>query len=268
MAKAYQAIYLSPHFDDVALSCGGAIHRQTRAGQSVLVITVCAAPPPPGDPFSLFAQEMHAGWGNPADVVATRQAEDQAAMQALGAGYLHLHFCDCIYRGQPQAGEWYYADETKLFGQIHPADLGLAEKIATAIIEQAIHHEDTRLYAPLAVGHHVDHQLTHTAAWQLRSQGWPVIFYEDYPYADPTIHFGGLKLEDTLAELRQTDKYFTPRLENFGENNLRAKLDSIRAYASQLNMLFGNEAEIERQIRRYARAVGKGKLAERVWTPD
>ena len=79
MTDFYQHVYLSPHYDDAALSCGGSIHQQVQAGELVLVITICAAPPETNEPFSPYAQAMHRVWGDPLDVVATRQAEDQAA---------------------------------------------------------------------------------------------------------------------------------------------------------------------------------------------
>ena len=39
-------LYLSPHFDDAALSCGGQIATFTAAGQSVLVVTITGGDPP------------------------------------------------------------------------------------------------------------------------------------------------------------------------------------------------------------------------------
>jgi hypothetical protein len=79
--------------------------------------------------LSPFAQAQHAGWGDLEDVIATRQAEDQAAMAILGADSLRLNFTDCIYRGQPEQGEWFYNNDDELFGQVHPDDMLLAGKI-------------------------------------------------------------------------------------------------------------------------------------------
>ena len=62
------SIYLSPHLDDVALSCGGQIHQLTHrpGGQEVLIVTLMAGVPPPG-PVSAFAREQHVAWGFAAD---------------------------------------------------------------------------------------------------------------------------------------------------------------------------------------------------------
>lgn len=271
MTHAYPHVYLSPHYDDVTLSCGGMIHRQTQARQSVLVITIYAAPPPPDEPLSVFAQSMHADWGNLSDVITIRQAEDQAAMAILGADYLRLDFSDAIYRGNPQRGEWYYNNDDELFGQVNSPDIFLAGKIVEAVVELVPAGEETILYAPLGVGHHVDHQLVHAAAWQLRQQGWKIAFYEDYPYVDPHACFAtqGREYATLAATLATRQKAnLQPQLHFFSEENLEAKINSIRAYASQLPTLFGSEADMINCVRNYTLRVGEGRPAERIWVPS
>ena len=54
-------IFLSPHYDDAALSCGGIIWEAVRRGAQVSIWTVCAATPPTGQ-LSPFAEELHARW--------------------------------------------------------------------------------------------------------------------------------------------------------------------------------------------------------------
>jgi len=54
-------IYLSPHFDDVALSCGGLVWEQVQAGKAVSIWTVCAGSASVGD-LSPFAKELHMRW--------------------------------------------------------------------------------------------------------------------------------------------------------------------------------------------------------------
>jgi hypothetical protein len=97
-----------------------------------------------------------------------------------------------------------------------------------------------------------------------------VVFYEDYPYADPASRYAaagwGHTLEDILAAL--TAAPLQPQLDFFSEENLQAKIKSIRAYASQMPTLFEGEADLEQQLRAYARHIGANQLAERAWTPD
>lgn len=269
MTPAYKHIFLSPHYDDAALSCGGAIHQLIQTGQPALVITVCAAPPNPADPLSPFAEALHSAWGNPTDTVATRRKEDQLSMEILGADYRHLSFTDCIYRGDPQRKTWYYTSDPDLFGEIHPADMPLAQHMAAAIGDMVPPTRETVIYAPLTVGHHVDHQLTRTAAGLLQAQGWNVVFYEDYPYCDPEFPFTKMIGEGhryiLAATLTATQAVLQPQLRPLSTKDLQAKVDSIRAYASQLPMLFGGEAAMEQRVRAYALHVGQGSPAERIW---
>lgn len=273
MTDAYAHVYLSPHYDDASLSCGGAIFQQAGQGELTLVVTLFAAPPDPGQALSPFAEAIHRSWGSPGDVVGARQAEDRASMAILRADYLRLNLVDCIYRGQPETGEWYYTGEAELFGQVHPAETGATAAIATAILELVPFQPDTVVYAPLAVGHHVDHQLAHAAAWQLQQHGRTIVFYEDYPYADPGYPFTrpanpwehNYTLAATLATRAPAN--LQPQLRHLSEADLQAKIDSVAVYASQVPALFGSQADMAHHLRRYALAVGNGQPAERTWRP-
>jgi LmbE family N-acetylglucosaminyl deacetylase len=212
---------------------------------------------------------MHQKWGNLTDAVATRRQEDRNALVILGAEGRYLPFHDCIYRGASPAGPWYYNADTDLFGQLHPADLALADEIAQSVAELISKPEESLIYAPLGVGHHVDHQLTHTAAWELHAQGYAVLFYEDYPYVDPAspfTHFGKryrYNLAAALAEPRPAG--LQPQLYPFSEDDLQAKIKSVAAYASQISSLFVDEAAIADNLRNYALSLSEGTLAERFW---
>ena len=264
--KPYDHIYLSPHFDDAALSCGGTIHQQGEAGQAVLVVTICAARPRRA--LSPLAQKIHAAMGGADDLVGTRRQEDREAVNRLGADLVWLDFPDGLYRGVAEA--WYYLSISALFGPIHPGDVALAEAIASAIEEHAPGGPRTTLYAPLAVGRHVDHQLAHRAAWALRAQGWRVVFYEDYPYADPAYRLpfdekNIATLGATLAGLAKAR--LTPRLVRLSEDDLQARIDSVRAYRSQVPLLFDDAATMAARTRAFASDFDAQGPAERFWIP-
>jgi LmbE family N-acetylglucosaminyl deacetylase len=264
MNCVYQHVYLAPHYDDATLSCGGLIHQQVQADQPVLVVTVCAAPPDSSEPLSPLAQSQHRQWGDPLDIVATRQAEDQAAMRILGADYLRLRFTDCIYRGEPRSGHWYYLGEADLFGEVYPADRAVANDIVEAILELVPAGDGTTLYAPLTAGHHVDHQLTNLAAWQLGQRGCRLAFYEDYPYVDP--HFAAkYHHTDPVALAARQQLPLRAQVHRLSPEDLAAKIESLRAYSSQIPVLFGSLADMAACVRNYACYVGGGQLAERVW---
>lgn len=264
MSDIFQHVYLAPHYDDAVLSCGGLIHQQSRAGQLALVVTIFAAPPDSNALLSPFAQSQHRQWGSPANAIATRQAEDQAALQILGADYLRLKFMDCIYRGAPQQEEWYYLSDAEIFGEIHPAEQSLVAEIVAAILELIPVEPGVLLYAPLALGHHVDHQLVRAAALQLRNYGYGLVFYEDYPYADP-YYAAKYFHTDPLALVAEQPVPVQAQVRRLTEADLAAKIAAIAAYVSQLPTLFGSEADMARRVHNFARLVGQDKPAERNW---
>lgn len=168
-------IYLSPHLDDAVLSCGGLMARQAAAGDSVLVVTVCAGDPGEAPPSEL-ARMLHERWGGSPSPVGDRRSEDRVACGRLDASVLHLDIPDAIYRLGP-AGAPLYPTEEALTSPVSPAEADLIQKVAERLQTAC---PPGRLYSPLALGGHVDHRLTRTAAERL---GRPLWYFRDFPYA-------------------------------------------------------------------------------------
>lgn len=249
-------VYLSPHLDDAVLSCGGLIHWQARQGLQPLVITVFAGASVPPE-LSPFAVQQHNRWGLSLDAVARRRCEDATALCFIGADYEHWNYLDCIYRQHPQCGEFLYASEAALFGEVHQVERGLIDELKRRL-EKLLPMERTLIYAPLAVGHHVDHQLVSRAALCLRRHGFQVRFYEDFPYADDP---------SSLAQaLQQWTAQPHALLQPLDAPTVGKKIDAIGLYRSQLGMLFGGEGAVGKRVRSYLLAVGGGQgCAERYW---
>lgn len=253
-------IYLSPHLDDAVLSCGGTIYEQAQAGEPVAVVTVFAASPPADRPLSAFAGELHARWRASAaesgasfsDPVAVRRREDEHAMLALGANVraVHLDLPDCIYRYASDTGEALYASEEAIFGAVHPDDPALAELSAVPALP-----EGSTLYVPLAIGHHVDHQLVHHAVRGWKLPPGRVRYYEDYPYAVQQ----GEPVETMLARCGA----WQPLLIPLSEQALEAKIRAAAAYQSQISTFWRSREAMAEALRDYARQIG----GERVWVP-
>jgi LmbE family N-acetylglucosaminyl deacetylase len=255
----YRHVYLSPHLDDAALSCGGTIHAQGQAGERVAVLTIFAGAPGPG-PLSALAESFHARWQLGADAVRRRRSENRAALAELGADEACFDFLDCIYRGAPEA--WRYPEQAEIFAALPPGEADLRDQVAGALRAWLADEREALVHAPLAVGNHVDHQLVQAAALDLRRAGWPVDFYEDYPYVQAIAPGNPRALDRTLAK---AGRAWTFRLQKITAENLAARVRSIAAYRSQLGMLFGSEAAIAPRVRNYARRVGAGFLGERFW---
>ena len=236
----YDYFYLSPHFDDVALSCGGQVFSHTAAGESVLVVTMTAADPSP-ELQSDIVQSLHNRWVNslggepPAAIVAQRRAEDEAAFAVLRAEVLHLPFLDCIYRCSPESDELLYPGPMDMFGARHPAD----EVDSTLAGALAALPTAGRVYLPLGVGGHVDHAI-------VRSVGETTFgnarYYEDYPY---TMTPGAF--ETVLPAAARKD--WAAEFVWLTEAALAAKTESVAAYRSQISSFFTGPDDLAAKLR-------------------
>ena len=253
---AIRPVYLSPHLDDVALACGGLVHQQAQTGLMPLVIT-CFAGIPDYGALSPFAAEQHRQWGQSEAPVERRRCENSAAMSLLGAEHEHWDGLDCIYRRDRESGEFFYASEESLFGDIRVEESDLCDRLTTKL-SGAFSPDDALLCAPLAVGHHVDHQIVLKAALRLRSTGFTVFFYEDYPYAEDAQN-----LDQALQSWVARPVAIVRTLD---EKDVEAKIAAIRVYRSQLDTLFGGNAAVASRVRSYALAIGSGSACgERYW---
>jgi LmbE family N-acetylglucosaminyl deacetylase len=229
------------------LSCGGQIASRTRAGQRVLIVTVMAGDPPT-DVENDYIRSLHARWKLERDAAAQRRAEDIAACTILGADYLHWSIPDCIYRLEPADGAPLYVSDDDIFGDVRPAEQPLVSEIARLLAELPAH---SARYAPLTVGHHVDHLLVAAAA--RLAFGGGLLFYEDYPYAQQP---GKLS-----AVLGEPPAGWQPSVTALADAALNVKIEAILAFRSQISTFFTDRADLERQVKGYAALVG----GERVW---
>lgn len=251
----YGHIVLSPHLDDAALSCGGRIAALAAAGEAVLVVNICSGRPAPDATFSPFAQANHARWGLPAaEAVTLRLAEDERALETLGADSLQLDQLDAIYR-MPEA----YVDDATLFGELAPDD-PLPTALATILAGLVARFPDALFYAPLGVGHHVDHQATYRAATTLAATRTSVAYYEDYPY----VAVAGA-LAARLAALGGAEGFMP--LVSAIDTTLARKVGAVEAYTSQIGTLFGSLKAAAGAIEGYAASLAHDGAAygERLW---
>lgn len=233
-------IYLSPHLDDVALSAGGLLWEQIRAGESVSICTIFAGDPAPG-PFSPFAESLHTRWGVGREAMAIRRAEDVQACLALGVAHRHFPTPDCIYRISPRTQEHLYASEESLFGEVHADEDALIFKIGQ-ILQQDI-PDKAQVVCPLALGGHVDHRLTHSAVSRLNLD---LLYYADYPYL----------LEDPHWD----SEHLIPVSHPISNEALAAWQNAVAEHQSQISTFWKNTPEMGAAIRAYAQEMGGVQL--------
>src|SRR6478735_10484660 len=264
-------VFVAPHPDDVALSCGGLIHSLRELGQTVTIITVFSGDGASGDLTSYQREALGFGskamwpateafnraaiaadWPSAAlvpswaadadrldatqtdadqaakrfwqrsswyrrasirnesladqpiaddmptqgafhtddvtdaaaagDLMARRRLEDERFAYFAEASIVFLDLPDAVFRG--------YEGDDELLGSPRPDDDAPFEILRREIARL----EPQKVYLPLGVGGHVDHQLCREAGIRLLNDGrrWvmpgpeyagTVVFYEDFPYA-------------------------------------------------------------------------------------
>jgi LmbE family N-acetylglucosaminyl deacetylase len=280
-------VFVSPHPDDIALSCGGLVAGLRSRGEAVVIVTVfCGAGANPSltdyqrDALGLGGEAATGTAPSSAAAMAGRRNEDELYARSVGAQIVFLKLPDAVFRG--------YEGEAQLMGMPRPDDPPPIEALARELGRLRPKH----VYFPLGVGNHVDHQLTRAAGIALLvgarggalvgAQGEPssagagavgaglqgrLLFYEDFPYA---VRIGFERLDqlpgDALATL-PADVSLVPDYTELGAL-LERKVEGVRVYASQVDSLFGSDAAMEEAVRSRATLVGQlGGVgpAERLW---
>lgn len=244
-------LFLSPHLDDVALSCGGTVYSLAQAGAPVTMLTLMAADPPDPLPDTPIVRTLHTRWAVGEQPSAARRREDTRAAAILGARARYTGLRDCIYRAGPDGAPLYPNADT-LWGQVHPADPAPAALRALALPPAQT------IYAPLGIGAHVDHLIVRAWALALAGPGVTLVFYTDYPYARSKA-----AQEQALAAF--APGALTPQTRPLTPAAVRARLAAIASYDSQIGSFWPDRAALERDLLRAMLEAGDGAPAERFW---
>jgi LmbE family N-acetylglucosaminyl deacetylase len=168
--EQYEEIYVSPHMDDAAYSCGGRILQSRPRGARVLVLTVF------GSGRAAAEQEPQTQFTD----YAARSAEELSVMQRLDADFIWLNYPELLFR---KHSLWdvlrFFIPTLRLSGPAHDALFEatlqvLAQRLAPGGVA----------YFPLSVGFHPDHRLLFDVGRALQALGrFRIVFYEDVPYS-------------------------------------------------------------------------------------
>jgi LmbE family N-acetylglucosaminyl deacetylase len=258
-------LFISPHLDDIALSCGGTARRLANQGVDTLAATLCTADAPAGQPLSPAARHEHWQWQLGDRPYEARRAEDARVMGVLGARHAHLGLLDAIYRRDAR-GRPLYEGKDFMSGRVHPDDWERLYPLVVEAIRGTMTGAEDAVYCPLTLGGHVDHVIVRRAVEAVCPPGL-IRYYEDYPYAakDPAA------LAPYLAGGAEG---WRPTLVALTPGEIEARVEAILAYRSQLFALFGEPraadaapppavepASVRERVREYIARVG----GERIW---
>jgi LmbE family N-acetylglucosaminyl deacetylase len=201
------------------------------------------------------------------DLVARRRMEDERYAYFAEASVVFLDLPDAVFRG--------YDGDAQLLGNPHDDD----DPPYALLREEIARLEPQRVYFPLGIGGHVDHQLCRDVGIQLLAEPrrWVmpgpdyagmVAFYEDFPYALWN-DFRGLEGlgADPFAGLPR-DVSVLPEFADITDV-LETKIMGISLYESQIERLFDDKREMANAVRSHGRVMGElGAVdgsAERYW---
>lgn len=225
-------IFLSPHFDDAVWSCGGYIQMLVRGGQSVQVLTVFGT------------QEVETtcqfGWRRVANP-KIRVHENEKAMRYLSVSHESLDFTDAAFRVNEDS-KAIYTESKQLFDEINLFDQEIQEAVFLELARKLLSKDI--VYAPLALGFHVDHQIVKRACLKLELS--KLFFYEDFPYEG--------EIDDNVWQNQSIPVV------------LEGWFEAASLYRSQVLYLFGSQSIFKQRLRQHAQSSKSGGYEQRLWT--
>lgn len=246
------ALFLSPHLDDVAFSCGGTALRLLQNGWAAALCTVFTATVPNPQGFALRCQ-TDKGLPPTLDYMALRRAEDDAFAALLGLrGAEHWPFAEAPHRG--------YESAPALFAGTRAGD-DIWRPVADALRTLATELRPDVVFAPQGLGGHVDHVQVIRAV-EAAGLAPRTAWYRDTPYA--------LRAPDA-APSPLLPPGLAQQVVMLTDSDLARKSAGAQAYASQIGFQFGGHDETARTLRAFhaeeARRAGRTGFAERLLAP-
>ncbi len=232
-----RALFVSPHLDDVAFSCGGVAAALALAGWTTTLVTAFTRTVLRPSGFALACQ-LDKGLDTGVDYMALRREEDVRAAAALRCTTLAwLDLLEAPHRG--------YESAAALFGPFAAADdvaSELTARLATYLAAADV------VFVPQALGSHVDHRRVRDATLTLTlADPTKLAWYRDTPYA-----IRESAAEPDVTVVREAAPFAYP----LAPPHLAAKLEACAAYASQIGFQFGGAAQMRTTLVEFADAEG------------
>lgn len=230
ITKKLKSVFISPHFDDAILSCGGLMLEL--AGKTEMTVVNVFSKANAG-PHTLSARRFLKFSGNHSsaqELYSARELEDKSALQELGVKVINLGLEDALFRRK---------DSKSIFGKVLPELNHVYPTYPLHIIRGAnpndpafkqvknklkkLYKENSIIYfSPYGIGNHADHQVVSSVSRDLFKK---LVLYSDFPY--------NIRLNDYGSDMDGFRKIeLTP--------NQLEKIQLIKMYKTQFEGLFPN----------------------------
>jgi LmbE family N-acetylglucosaminyl deacetylase len=224
-------LFVSPHLDHVAFSCGGTMAAFAQRGWYTVLATVFTRSV---DEPMIFALECQLDKGLTADVdyMALRREEDLLFAERVGVGRVvwldlpeapHRGYASALFSGVLEGDEVWREAAKPLAGRL--------QALAPDVI-----------FVPQALGNHADYLQVVRAVRELDGLNPRVVWYRDAPYAARKPGAQPLPLLPDGLKNTTTDISGT----------LEVKLHACGAYATQLGFQFGGELSMRELLANFA----------------
>lgn len=252
-------LYISPHLDDAVLSCGGLISKVSRLNSSNVFVLNIFTGLPSEDTLSSIAKEFHKSCGLNANAIEIRKKEEIEASKKLGYTSLFLDYYESQYRLN-STGQHVYDSFDEVFEGKAEKEMDLMLSIQADIKTIMRNNHFDMVYIPKGIGNHVDHIIARKCMENIFKEklfSGVLHYYEDMPYAYQTLNNTPLKIDNTI----------TSKLESIPSIDFNRKLEAIRLYSSQVDMLWCDSERIDKEYKEYSFFVSKkiGTYYERYW---
>jgi len=237
-----KALLLSPHCDDIALSCAGILLKRKIAAP-LKMVTIFS--------HSNFAPRLPQILDEKA-ITRIRNIEDRKFCERIAAEYRAIGLPEPPLRGYPNFSSIFDEGLEPSQEPVYPV---LIEKLRESI---GTENSVCLLLAPLGLGYHVDHLLLYQASLELASErSLPLVLYEDLPYSSE------LSSEELDAQVKKINSRLKPRLYPI-DDVIQGKIECIKIYVSQ------PVSHYVRCVLSHAQRLGAKwqGYAERFWSSD
>jgi len=224
--KNKKLFFISPHLDDVILSCGALIYSLKK--QNDINIISIFTKPLIKKKYSKEAKNFlkKTGFSEFKSLFFERRKEDNKLCAYLKINYFHLGFYEYIFIN----------DEISIESYLNNF---LFKKKISNKLKKIVQHKNGIVFSPLAVGKNPDHLLVREVINQNFKN---IIFYEDYPY--------NLKFNPDEKFIRENNLFVVEY-----KNYLFIKEKLIKFYQSQIKLIFGDKPIILKKERYYLKRI-------------